>query len=98
MIGYQLLIITYGLSLFQKYHNISRYYRLVLYFRHIAQKGDIIMIDEPELNLHPDSQLIVTRLFAKAVNKGFQVLSSLSRRSPTLRIWGEKKVIKIPEI
>jgi len=49
---------------------------LVLYFRHIAQKGDIIMIDEPELNLHPDSQLIVTRLFAKAVNKGFKVILS----------------------
>ncbi|MDM8557511.1 AAA family ATPase [Candidatus Parabeggiatoa sp. HSG14] len=49
---------------------------LVLYFRHIAQKGDIIMIDEPELNLHPDNQLIVTRLFAKAVNKGFKVILS----------------------
>ena len=49
---------------------------LVLYFRHIAQKGDLIMIDEPELNLHPDSQLIVTRMFAKAVNKGFKVILS----------------------
>lgn len=49
---------------------------LVLYFKHIAQSGDIIMIDEPELNLHPDSQRVVTRILAKAVNKGFKVILS----------------------
>ncbi|RKZ50946.1 MAG: hypothetical protein DRR16_23400 [Candidatus Parabeggiatoa sp. nov. 3] len=49
---------------------------LVLYFRHLAQQGDVIMIDEPELNLHPDSQRVVASLFAKAVNKGFKVILS----------------------
>lgn len=49
---------------------------LVLYFRHLAQKGDLIMIDEPELNLHPNSQILVTRMLAKAVNKGFQIILS----------------------
>ncbi|BAP56627.1 hypothetical protein THII_2330 [Thioploca ingrica] len=49
---------------------------LVFYFRHIARAGDIIMIDEPELNLHPNNQQIVAKIFAKAVNKGFKVILS----------------------
>jgi len=49
---------------------------LVFYFRHIAQPNDIIMIDEPELNLHPNNQRMVARIFAKAVNKGFKVILS----------------------
>ncbi len=49
---------------------------LVLYFRHIAKPGDMFIIDEPELNLHPDSQLIVARILAKAVNKGFKIILS----------------------
>lgn len=47
---------------------------LVIYFRHIAKKGDFIIIDEPELNLHPDNQVIIARVIAKIVNKGFKVL------------------------
>jgi len=49
---------------------------LVIYFRHIATRGDFILIDEPELNLHPDNQVIIARIIAKIVNKGFKVLIS----------------------
>jgi len=49
---------------------------LVIYFRHIATNGDFIIIDEPELNLHPDNQVIIARIIAKIVNKGFKVLIS----------------------
>jgi predicted ATPase len=49
---------------------------LVLYFRHVAQKNDVIMMDEPELNLHPDSQRIVASILAKAVNRGFKLILS----------------------
>ena len=49
---------------------------LVIYFRHLATKGDFIIIDEPELNLHPDNQVIIARIIAKIVNKGFKVLIS----------------------
>ena len=49
---------------------------LVIYFRHLASKGDFIIIDEPELNLHPDNQVIIARIIAKIVNKGFKVLIS----------------------
>lgn len=43
------------------------------YLRHIAQKGDILMIDEPELNLHPENQRRLARLFARLVNTGLKI-------------------------
>jgi|APTNR8051073442_1049403.scaffolds.fasta_scaffold00281_12 predicted ATPase len=49
---------------------------LVIYFRHLATPGDFIIIDEPELNLHPDNQIIIAKIIAKIVNKGFKVLIS----------------------
>lgn len=49
---------------------------LVFYFRHLAQKGDFIIIDEPELNLHPDNQRKVARLFGEIINQGFKVMIS----------------------
>jgi hypothetical protein len=33
------------------------------YLRHVARPGDLLMIDEPELNLHPDNQRRLARLF-----------------------------------
>jgi len=47
---------------------------LVIYFRHLATKGDFIIIDEPELNLHPDNQVVIARIIAKIVNNGFKVM------------------------
>ncbi len=49
---------------------------LVFYLKHIARKGDVIIIDEPELNLHPENQLILTRIFARLINKGLRLLIS----------------------
>ncbi|MCU0687672.1 MAG: AAA family ATPase [Polyangiaceae bacterium] len=49
---------------------------LVFYFRHLADEGDFIIIDEPELNLHPDGQRHVARVLAKAVNQGLRVMIS----------------------
>lgn len=43
------------------------------YLRHEAQKGDLLIVDEPELNLHPDNQRRVARLFARLINSGIQV-------------------------
>ncbi len=43
------------------------------YLKHIAQKGNILMIDEPELNLHPESQRRLARLLARLVNIGIKV-------------------------
>ena len=43
------------------------------YLRHVAQPGDLLMIDEPELNLHPENQRRLARLFSRLVNMGIKV-------------------------
>lgn len=49
---------------------------LVIYFRHLAKEGDVIMIDEPELNLHPENQIRLARVLAKITNRGFNLIFS----------------------
>ncbi len=49
---------------------------LVIYLKHIARYNDLVIIDEPEINLHPDNQITLTKLFAKLINKGFRLLIS----------------------
>ncbi len=39
----------------------------------MAQPGDLLMVDEPELNLHPENQRRMARLFARLVNLGVKV-------------------------
>lgn len=55
----------------------SSYVRSLLmlnyYILNVAQKGDILMIDEPELNLHPSNQILMGRLIALLVNAGIKV-------------------------
>lgn len=49
---------------------------LTFYLKHIATKGDLIIIDEPEMNLHPDAQVLLTRVFARLMNNGLNLLVS----------------------
>ena len=46
---------------------------LSFYLSCIAEKGDLLMIDEPELSLHPENQRRIARLFARLVNIGVKV-------------------------
>ena len=46
---------------------------LGFYLRCVAQKGDLLIVDEPELNLHPANQRRIARLFARLVNVGVKV-------------------------
>ena len=43
------------------------------YLRHAAKEGDLLMIDEPELNLHPKNQRRIARLFVRLINLGMKV-------------------------
>ena len=43
------------------------------YLRHVAKRGDLLMVDEPELNLHPENQRRIARLFARLINLGIRV-------------------------
>jgi len=46
---------------------------LDLYIKHLAKPNDFLMIDEPELNLHPANQRLIARLIIRLVNKGIRV-------------------------
>ncbi|MCR4318090.1 MAG: ATP-binding protein [Planctomycetes bacterium] len=46
---------------------------LGFWLRHQASEGDMLMIDEPELNLHPENQRKMARLLARLVNVGIKV-------------------------
>ena len=49
---------------------------LSIYLRHLAKKGDFIIIDEPEANLHPNNQIKIARFIARLINEGFKVMIS----------------------
>ena len=55
---------------------VKSLFGLVFYLKHIAKEGDYLMIDEPELNLHPDNQHEVARILAQLVNAGLKVVVS----------------------
>ncbi len=46
------------------------------YLERKGRPGDLLMIDEPELNIHPGDQLRMTRLFARLVNAGVNIVIS----------------------
>lgn len=43
------------------------------YLRHVAKPGELLMVDEPELNLHPKNQRRIARLLVRLVNLGIRV-------------------------
>lgn len=47
---------------------------IVLYLRHQAHVGDLLIIEEPESHLHPAMQVIFTRQLAAIVNAGVRVI------------------------
>lgn len=66
--------ITKGKFLVQRASSSVRSLLMLNYYvLHKAQKGDILMIDEPELNLHPNNQILIARLLVLLVNAGIKV-------------------------
>jgi len=49
---------------------------LGFYLKHIAAPGELLMIDEPELNLHPANQRKLARLLVRLVNAGVRVFAT----------------------
>lgn len=49
---------------------------LVHCLRHVAGRYDMIFIDEPEVNCHPDAQILMARIFGKMVNAGIRLVIS----------------------
>ena len=40
----------------------------------MASRGDVLVIDEPEMNAHPEAQLMIAELLGILVNKGINVV------------------------
>ena len=48
----------------------------LLYLKHIARRKDLVILEEPEINLHPSSQLLLARLIARLVCAGLHMVVS----------------------
>lgn len=66
----QVLPIALGASVVKTLSN------LVFLLRHMLNKNDLLIIDEPEINLHPAAQVVMSRIIARMVNQGLRVMIS----------------------
>lgn len=64
------------LSLHLTSSTIKSMFGLWFFLEHQAKPGDILMIDEPELNLHPGAQRRMARILASVANQGINVIVS----------------------
>ena len=55
---------------------VKTFFSLVFYLEHLAKAGDTLIIDEPELNLHPDNQRKIARILAMISNREIKVIVS----------------------
>ena len=63
-----------SLTLEKSSSSIRSLVHLNFYLKHIAAKGDMLMIDEPELNLHPHNQRKMAILIVMLINAGIKVM------------------------
>ena len=49
---------------------------LVISLKHIAHKGDLLIIDEPEMNFHPNVQISLMRIFAILTKLDLRIIIS----------------------
>ncbi len=54
--------------------SIKSLFLIDFYLSCLAEKGGLLIIDEPELNLHPDNQRKMASLIARLVNSGVKVM------------------------
>lgn len=56
--------------------SLKSLFGLDYYLEKVARKGDFLIIDEPEMNLHPSKQIIITELLSDLASKGLNILVS----------------------
>jgi predicted ATPase len=49
--------------------------------------GSLLMIEEPEISLHPESQMLLPELFAEAIQRGVQVIITTHSIFLPLSLW-----------
>ncbi|SRR2546428_1279151 len=52
-----------------------------------SPSGSLLMIEEPEISLHPESQMMLPELFAEAIQRGVQVLITTHSIFLPLSLW-----------
>ena len=62
------------LSLMHASSTVSDLAPIVLYLRHLALPGNVLIIEEPESHLHPAMQVELTRQLARLVQAGYRVI------------------------
>ena len=55
---------------------VKSLFGLWLYLEYQARQGDILMIDEPELSMHPENQIKIARFLVRLVNAGLKIVIS----------------------
>lgn len=68
------------IDLYNASSSIKQLAPLLLYLRYRARENDLLIIDEPEMNLHPESQAKLLEVLGMLVNAGVNVL--LTTHSP----------------
>lgn len=65
---------TAGMELTVSASMIKELSPLVIYLKYLAKPGDLLVIDEPEMNLHPKAQAKLTEFLGMLVRAGLYVL------------------------
>ena len=47
-----------------------------LYLKRVAKVNDLVILEEPEINLHPTSQILLARFIVRLVNRGLYVVAT----------------------
>ena len=47
-----------------------------LYLKRVAKVNDLVILEEPEINLHPTSQILLARFIVRLVNNGLYVVAT----------------------
>lgn len=65
-----------------------------------SETGDTIMIEEPEISLHPENQVLLHELFSEAISQGKQIICSTHSPFFVLALSKivKKKLLKLDEI
>lgn len=55
-------------------NSVRSLFILSMYLNHVAEKDQILIIEEPELHLHPENKIKLSRILARLSNIGIKVL------------------------
>ncbi len=86
-----------SLSLVQASSMVAELAPVVLYLRHLVRSDDVLIIEEPESNLHPAMQVEFTRQLAGLVRAGIRVIVTTHSEWVLQELANLVRVSKLPE-